>query len=675
MKKLNNKSNLSLFLGKFVLGFGLILAFLFTAFNSTAQCNIKADFKYSTDGLTVKLQDNSSGAHKVLGWTLGDGNGVRNDATTKHTYAKGGTYKVCLIIYGRFNQTSNKRCLDTICKRVTVKDPCANFKPDFRFKVSKNQALFVAQKISGARYTWVFGDAFNRGNGRFAVHNYKKPGTYEVCLQVKTKTCVKKICKKVTIKDPCDRIKEDFDVKVIGNIAYFKAQKLRGAKYTWGFGDGSKRGVGSSLRHKYSKPGTYKVCLQIKTRKCKKLICKKIVIKDPCDRIKEDFVVRIDGNVAYFKAQSIVGARYTWSFGDGTMRGYGKNVRHKFKPGTYRVCLQIKTKSCKKLICKKIIIKDPCDAIKADFNTRFDGNVAYFKAPEYKGAKYTWIFGEGGKRGYGNPVKYQYAKPGTYTVCLQIKTRTCKKLICKKITIKDPCDRLQADFRSVTSGNYAKFESKNSEAAYFLWNFGDGTTSRDEHVKHEYKKPGTYKVCLTVWTKDKKCKFTVCHKVTIKDPCDRIVANFDYKESHGKVLFEAKSYNGASYTWIFGDGSGRDTGRVVKHQYTKPGTYTVCMQVKVGNCTKKICKKITIKSCSGTITISPNPAHCLTQIKHNLGTTNRMVISDVYGKTVYSDTNVANNSILDVTNFRVGTYVVRITDSNGNVALQRLIKK
>ena len=58
-----------------------------------------------------------------------------------------------------------------------------------------------------------------------------------------------------------------------------------------------------------------------------------------------------------------------------------------------------------------------------------------------------------------------------------------------------------------------------------------------------------------------------------------------------------------------------------------------------------------------------------------MGTTNRMIISDIYGSKVHSATNVPNNSILDVTNFRAGVYVVTITDSNGNVAMQRLVKK
>lgn len=755
MKKLNNISILPKTLGRFTLGLGLLMAFLFTALNSTAQCNISADFTFATDGLTTKLKDNSRGVHKVLGWTFGDGNGVRNDSTVKHTYAKGGTYKVCLIIYGRFDQKNNRRCLDTICKRVTVKDPCANLKAGFNHRINKNQVIFGANKVKGAKFTWSFGDGSSRTSGRFAKHMYKKPGTYEVCLQVKTKDCVKKVCKKVTIKDPCDRIREDFAIRLDGNVAYFMAQKIRGAKYTWGYGDGGKRGNGRVSKHQYAKPGTYKVCLQIKTKDCTKLICKRVVVKDPCDRIKKDFAVRLDGGLAYFKAQSIVGARYTWSFGDGSMSGYGKSVKHKFKPGTYKVCLKIVTKNCKKLICKRVTIKDPCDSIKADFAVRYDGSVAYFKAPAYKGAKYTWVFGDGGKRGYGNPIRHQYTKPGTYTVCLQIKTRTCTQLVCKKITIKTPCDRLEADFRftmdvktvkfdsknsngeyfswsfgdgntsrdedvkhtyaksgtykvcltvwtkdrkckktickEVTikgpcdnlkadfrfaiDGNKVKFESKNSEAAYFKWSFGDETYAKGENAKHEYKKPGTYKVCLTVWTKDEKCKFTVCHKVVVKDPCDRIVAIFKTKINHGKVLLEARAIKGAKYTWIFGDGSGRDTGRVVDHKYTRPGKYTVCMQVQVGNCIKKICKTIEIKSCNGTISFYPNPAHCLTQVKHNVGTTNRMIISDIYGSKVHSATNVPNNSILDVTSFRAGVYIVTITDSNGNVAMQRLIKK
>jgi hypothetical protein len=93
MKNLKNVSILPKTLGGFTLGLSLIMAFLFSALNSTAQSNISADFNFATDGLTAKLKDNSRGVHKVLGWTFGDGSGVRNESTVKHTYKSGGTYK------------------------------------------------------------------------------------------------------------------------------------------------------------------------------------------------------------------------------------------------------------------------------------------------------------------------------------------------------------------------------------------------------------------------------------------------------------------------------------------------------------------------------------------------------------------------------------------------------
>ena len=96
MKNLKNTSILPQTLGGFTLGLSLIMAFLFSALNSTAQSNISADFNFTTDGLTTKLKDNSRGVHKVLGWTFGDGSGVRNDSTVKHTYKSGGTYKAAV---------------------------------------------------------------------------------------------------------------------------------------------------------------------------------------------------------------------------------------------------------------------------------------------------------------------------------------------------------------------------------------------------------------------------------------------------------------------------------------------------------------------------------------------------------------------------------------------------
>lgn len=114
---------------------------------------------------------------------------------------------------------------------------------------------------------------------------------------------------------------------------------------------------------------------------------------------------------------------------------------------------------------------------------------------------------------------------------------------------------------------------------YWLWDFGDGTTSNQQYPQHQYANPGTYTVCLSVGDFFNTCGDTYCETIVTDtsntNPCQ--VWFQYYSTISGSTVFSAYGGNNntTSYTWSFGNGTG-GTGQTIS-QNLPAGTYQVCV--------------------------------------------------------------------------------------------------
>lgn len=116
------------------------------------------------------------------------------------------------------------------------------------------------------------------------------------------------------------------------------------------------------------------------------------------------------------------------------------------------------------------------------------------------------------------------------------------------------------------------------------WDFGDGNTSATQNPTHLYERPGVYTVSLTVSTGSRTETRTVPSFVTVGSPTPRV----DFSASpttvavNSVVTFTDLTVSPdaplVSRRWDFGDGQGSSETNP-KHQYTKPGFYTVSLTV------------------------------------------------------------------------------------------------
>lgn len=119
------------------------------------------------------------------------------------------------------------------------------------------------------------------------------------------------------------------------------------------------------------------------------------------------------------------------------------------------------------------------------------------------------------------------------------------------------------------------FENSSTNAATYLWEFGDGNTSTDESPTHSYDSPDTYTVTLTATSEDGGTA-TLSRTIDIQAP---VTADFTFTfdpADYRTYAFTDASVDAVSLLWEFGDGF-QFTGMNPSHTYTEDGIYTVTL--------------------------------------------------------------------------------------------------
>ncbi|GAA4342612.1 PKD domain-containing protein [Flaviaesturariibacter amylovorans] len=163
--------------------------------------------------------------------------------------------------------------------------------------------------------------------------------------------------------------------------------------------------------------------------------------------------------------------------------------------------------------------------------------------------------------------------------------------------------------------NTSHVNDSNSKRAY--WFFGDGTmatTAATHSVNHSYTSPGTYSVCLRIYsispvTQDTIAQTAATCRLVVVGP-DSCGGNFQVTRFSGdaplqrRFLEQPWSSNNrqlVSACWNFGDGTSVPCMPQVfgnwstTHTYAQPGTYNACLTMTYeGGCQKQVCRTLTV---------------------------------------------------------------------------------
>ncbi|NCI47945.1 carboxypeptidase-like regulatory domain-containing protein [Sediminibacterium soli] len=509
-------------------------------------------------------------------WYFGDTTrpltGNRVDPT--HYYSKPGIYSVCLAI-----RTKNG-CENKYCTTITIKDnsaPPATCKAYFTDSTVSNGIRFNSKHAyepvgdSIISRTWYFGDSSQplTGNRVDPTHYYSKPGIYNVCLAIRTKNgCENKYCTTITVKDSRPvNCKAYFTYSFKDSVVYFNSAGSSAPdgdsiiSRTWYYTDVVQNNqlvlqgnvIDTFIR--YAIPGNYTVYLVIRTRKgCESKTAVTVVIPArPAECTLQPRVVihervgarkfRFSSSMSTAAGDSIISRK--WKFGDGTaMDGNEISPLKEYRDtGVYAVCVLFKTKKgCEKEVFIVAVVKDstlanpPATGCKAVFTFSTQDRAAKFNSSGSVGTTQqdsiisrTWLFGDSTQpvTGSVDPL-HVYAKAGTYTVYLYIKTKSgCESKYAATVTIAPLTTGCQASAQFTAtrvSPKKVQFNSLPSSSAagdsivQRKWKFGDGTVLEGNAVSpvKEYPFLGIYNACLTIKTA-RGCAAETCKQVTVQD--------------------------------------------------------------------------------------------------------------------------------------------------------------
>ena len=231
-----------------------------------------------------------------------------------------------------------------------------------------------------------------------------------------------------------------------------------------------------------------------------------------------------------------------------------------------------------------------------------DGQPTTFSNTTTGAVSYLWTFGDGSTSNVPSP-QHVYNGEGSYTVkLLTISAAGCLDSITQTVDVHyqptamfigdklNSCPPLTTNFTNQS-------DSINSNFTY-LWDFGDGSISRDTMPSHVYTNTGVYTVSLTVTT-PQGCKATYTRPDYIEVypvPIADFTADPNITDVYNPLIsFTDLTIGADAWNWNFGDSATAMEQHPV-HTYRDTGTFNIWLYTEnIYGCKDSISKKILIR--------------------------------------------------------------------------------
>ncbi len=550
-------------------------------------------------------------------WNFEDGN-TSSLASPNYTYNTPGSYTVTLIY------TTASGCEDSV---KFVNGILAGSKPKANFSANPLDACAV-QNITFTDQTtgnpnewfWYFGDG-SSSQIQNPVHQYNDTGYFTITLIALNNGCADTITlpNYVHIQPPVARFSWANTCAAPTHVV-FTDLSIGADTWQWDFGDGATSTL-TNPSHDYSLPGVYSVALTVTNAKtgCKFTQTNTVkVIREIADFVIGNIDICKKMPVTFTAVNSIPGniVSYTWAFGDGiTITTATNSVIHSYAiTGNFNVTLTLTDiNGCSNSVTKPLAIQ--VSGPTANFGSTVNAicsnsSLSFIDQSTSDGThpirQWNWTWGDGTSQTYtAPPFSHTYSSPGNFTVTLQVTdSKGCIDFITKPnaIVVSKPVAQFSAQTLSCTTGPVIFNNLSSGPGLTFLWDFGDGTTSRQQNPVHLYTVEGSYTISLTV-TDMYGCVSSVSktNYVKIANP----QALFTVNDSIGNcpplvVAFTNSSLNYTTLLWDFGDGTS-STSANPSHFYSTVGTFIATLTISgPAGCTSQVSKQIKVLGPTGT---------------------------------------------------------------------------
>ncbi len=355
----------------------------------------------------------------------------------------------------------------------------------------------------------------------------------------------------------------------------------------WNFGNGESS-VGPTAKHTYDEAGTYTVTLTASNSAGESSTSTKITVlsgvEPPRAAIGNVPTSVVQGQFVTLTSTSLnEPTRLSWDLGDGKTAA-GKSVKHSWdQPGTYRVRLTAENSEGSDATFVDITVTKRISPPVSQFTQSTTevgvGEVVTFTNLSLNNpTKLIWNFGDD-TTARGETATKSWSTPGRYRVTLRATNDAGTNRTGVTITVRRPVDPPVANFTAgatfVATDTRVDFQdTSTNNPTSWSWNFGDTGVSSNPTTSHEWAKPGTYTVRLTV--SNAGGSSTKEQQIVVKDAPS---ANFRWAIVEGTtVKFTDTSWDEPkTYAWDFGDGT-TSTERSPTHTFP-PGAFNVTLVV------------------------------------------------------------------------------------------------
>ena len=357
------------------------------------------------------------------------------------------------------------------------------------------------------------------------------------------------------------------DTVCSGNSISFTA--VTGAsKYFWDYGDGVSGYSSHNASHLYTNvttvPVTHTVtltttsfynCTDIKTFDI-------VVMPVPLPQFTANPATQVfnaAGNPVVFTNATNPGTwNWLWTFGDGATSAVQDPSHTYTNVGTFRVTLKASNSNCSESVTHDVIVTEIPPV--ANFDSLPSGceplslviNNTSLNT-EIPGTTYKWDFGDGSTSTAKNPT-YTYFDAGTYRVELtvtgpggtSIKSQVVNSYASPKAYFEITPTKVIVNDEQVRCFNLSE------GASYYLWDFGDGDTSKVYEPYHKYMEEGLYDITLWAYSANG-CsdKYLLSPGVTVEPAGVIRFATVFTPNKDGEIDIDEKPTGGPEYDMFF----------------------------------------------------------------------------------------------------------------------------
>ena len=523
-------------------------------------------------------------------WNFGDGgNGLDQNPT--YTYQQDGSYDVSLFV----TDTNGCEHITTVDNMVKVLS-----NPEIDFNVSQNLVCdsseiisFINNTIGAESFKWNFGD------GTISLlenptHVYDASGLYDIeLLAFSSQGCTDTLYEESAINIMPDLfanvvLSESEICDSIIEVA-FSMSASNANEFVWDFGDGQVSNLVSPV-HIYNGFGEYNIELQLSyNSNCLNTIpvSQSVSLYKPIDVefiADSTFSCDFPFNVSFsnhLPSNSI----FNWDFGDGNSSS-DQFPSHNFEnPGQYDVSLSIiDSNNCQ----SSLVIEDyvRITPLNVSFDVSEDRgcvplNVQFSDSTLSHDliASWEWDFGDGSTSSIQNPV-HTYNSPSSYTVKLKVETESgcVAQLIMEDlIKVSEPAQTSFTVSDTATCPSnpvvFTDISTSIETIDYWIWNFGDGSSSTQQNPSHLFEDTGYVDVSLITSVNGCKDTMLMASLIYVASPVLNFIDEHTCDNPY-KVQFLPEIIGADSWVWDLGDGT-TSTDATFFHDYSDRGDYLV----------------------------------------------------------------------------------------------------